>query len=119
MDWILIKSKFHIRDLKSVYNMKISENKLTQACFSVACSDGNSIIGNKTAYFRNQFNISVEHDILVEGASIIKSSTQVCEEMQLIIDHILSLILTRSNNYLIEGFDLTEINDMISHLTTN
>ena len=34
----------HIRDLKFVYNMKISENKLTQACFSVACSDGNSII---------------------------------------------------------------------------
>ena len=39
--------------------------------------------------------------------------------LQLIIDHILSLISVRSNNYLIEGFDLTEINDMISHLTTN
>ena len=89
----------HIRDLKSVYNMKISQNKLTQACFSVSCSDANSIIGNKIAYFRNRFNISVEHDNLREGVSIIKSSTQVCEEMQLIIDHILSLILVRSNNY--------------------
>ena len=35
------------------------------------------------------------------------------------IDHIWSLILVKSNNYSIEGFDLTEINDMISFLTTN
>ena len=87
--------------------MKISENKLAQACFSDACSDANSIIGNKIAYFKNQFNISVEHHNLRERVSIIKSSTQVCEEMQLIIDHMLSPILVRSNkpNYLIEGFD--------------
>ena len=36
MDTIHIKSKFHIRDLKFVYNMKISENKLAQSCFRVA-----------------------------------------------------------------------------------
>ena len=70
---IHIKSKFHIRDLKFVYNMKISENKLTQACFSVACSDGNSIIGNKIAYFRIRFNSSVEHDNLVEGVTPLSS----------------------------------------------
>ena len=49
-------------------------------------------------------------------------SSQVCEEMQLIIDHILSLMSVRSNNYLIEGFDLTEINDDLTsynHLRYN
>ena len=39
--------------------------------------------------------------------------------LQLTIDHIWSLILVKSNNYSIERFDLTEINDMISFLTTN
>ena len=57
------KSKFYIRDLKFAYNIKISENKLAQSCLSVACSDANSIIGNKIAYFRSQFNISVDMTI--------------------------------------------------------
>ena len=41
---------------------------------------------------------------------LIKKSAQLCEELQLTIDHIWSLILVKSNNYSIEGFDLTEIN---------
>ena len=40
--------------------MKISDNKLAQSCFSFACSDANSIIGNKIAHFRSEYNISVE-----------------------------------------------------------
>ena len=99
--------------------MKISDNKLAQSCFSFACSDANSIIGNKIAYFRSEYNISVEHNTFSEGVNLIKKSAQLCEELQLTIDHIWSLILVKSNNYSIEGFDLTEINDMISFLTTN
>ena len=90
-----------------------------KSCFSLACSDANSIIGNKIAYFRNEYNISVEHNTFGEGVSLIKKSAQLCEELQLTIDHIWSLILVKSNNYSIEDFDLTEINDMISFLTTN
>ena len=91
------------------------------SCFSFACSDANSIIGNKIAYFRSEYNMSVEHNTFREGVSLIKKSTQLCEELQLTISitYIWSLILVKSNNYSIEGFDLTEINDMISFLTTN
>ena len=99
--------------------VKISDNKLAQSCFSFACSDANSIIGNKIAYFRSEYNISVKHNTFSEGVNLIKKSAQLCEELQLTIDHIWSLILVKSNNYSIEGFDLTEINDMISFLTTN
>ena len=80
----------------------------------------NSIIGNKIAYFRSEYNISIQHNIFSEGVSLIKKSAQLCEALQLTIDHIWSLmILVKSNNYSIEGFDLTEINDMVSFLTTN
>ena len=119
MNLIHVKDKLYIRDLKFIYNMKISDNKLAQSCFSFACSDANSIIGNKIAYFRSKYNISVEHNTFSEGVNLIKKSAQLCEELQLNIDHIWSLILVKSNNYSIEGFDLTEINDMISFLTTN
>ena len=74
---------------------------------------------NKIAYFRSEYNISVEHNTFSEGVNLIKKSAQLCEELQLTINHIWSLILVKSNNYSIEGFDLTEINDMISFLTTN
>ena len=119
MNSIHVKDKLYIRDLKFIYNMKISDNKLAQSCFSFACSDANSIIGNKIAYFRSEYNISVKHNTFSEGVNLIKKSAQLCEELQLTIDHIWSLILVKSNNYSIEGFDLTEINDMISFLTTN
>ena len=119
MNSIHVKDKLYIRDLKFIYNMKIFDNKLAQCCFSFACSDANSIIGNKIAYFRSEYNISVKHNTFSEGVNLIKKSAQLCEELQLTIDHIWSLILVKSNNYSIEGFDLTEINDMISFLTTN
>ena len=118
MNSIHVKNRLYIRDLKFIYNMKISDNKFAQSCFSFACSDANSIIGNKIAYFRSEYNISVEHITFSEGVNLIKKS-QLCEELQLTIDHIWSLILVKSNNYSIEGFDLTEINDMILFLTTN
>ena len=51
MNSIHVKDKLYIRDLKFIYNMKISDNKLAQSCFNFACSDANSIIGNKIAYF--------------------------------------------------------------------
>ena len=69
MNLIHVKDKLYIRDLKFIYNMKISDNKLAQSCFSLACSDANSIIGNKIAYFRNESNISVEHNTFGEGVS--------------------------------------------------
>ena len=47
MNSIHVKDKLYIQDLKFIYNMKISDNKLAQSCFRFACSDANSIIGKK------------------------------------------------------------------------
>ena len=95
MNSIHVKDKLYIQDLKFIHNMKISDNKLAQSCFGFACSDANSIIGNTIAYFRSEYTISVEHNTFSEGVSIIKKSAQLCEELQLTIDHIWSLILVK------------------------
>ena len=87
IDTIHIKSKLHIRDLKFVYNMIISENKLAQSCFSVACSDANSIIGNKIAYFRSQFCISVEHDNLQASLKAQLKFVRKCNSLSIISCH--------------------------------
>ena len=57
MNSIHVKDKLYIRDLKFTYNMKISDNKLAQSRFSFACSDANSIIGNKIAHFRSEYRL--------------------------------------------------------------
>ena len=78
MGLIPLKSKFYIPDLKFVYNMKIFDIKLSQACFRFARSDANyiyiSIIGKTMAYFRSQFNILIEHNTFREGVCIIIST---------------------------------------------
>ena len=63
MNSIHVKDKLYIRDLKFIHNMKIFDNILAQSCFSFACSDANSIIGSKIAYFRSEYNISVEYSL--------------------------------------------------------
>ena len=73
MNSIHVKDKLYIRDLKFIYNIKISDNKLAQSCFSFACSDANSIIGNKIAYFRSEYNISVEHNTFSEGVTSLRN----------------------------------------------
>ena len=68
MNSIHVKDKLYIRDLKCIYNMKISDNKLAQSCFSFACSDANSIIGNKKHFqltsLRNQLNFVRSYNLL-------------------------------------------------------
>ena len=90
-----------------------------RACFSIITNNANSILGNKLAYFRDRFAININRCTLNDNIKKIKLSTVISDEEQLIINNIWSLILVKSNQYYVEGFDGSEIGDILTFLATS
>ena len=79
----------------------------------------NYIRGNKLAYFRDRFAIHINLCTLNDNIKKIKLSTVISDEEQLIINNIWSLILVKSNQYYVQGFDVSEIGDILTFLATS
>ena len=79
----------------------------------------NSILGNKLAYFRDRFEININRCTLNDNIKKIKLSTVISDEVQLIINNIWSLILGKSNQYYVQGFDVSDIGDILTFLATS
>ena len=95
------------------------DNVLVRACFSIITNNANSILGNKLAYFRDRFAININRCTLNDNIKKIKLSTVISDEEQLIINNIWSLILVKSNQYYVLGFDGSEIGDILTFLATS
>ena len=70
--------------------------------------------GNKMADFREKYRI--QHDFSNLNKAIKQISYQAEKSL---IDRVWSLILVKSNQYTVEGFDFDEINDMLCFLVTS
>ena len=90
-----------------------------RACFSIISNNANFILGNKLAYFRDRFAININQCILNDNIKKIKLSTVISDEEQLIINNIWSLILVKSNQYYVQGFDVNEIGNILTFLATS
>ena len=114
-----MKYKLYIRDLKILTSFSQCDNVLVRACFSIITNNANSILGNKLAYFRDRFAININRCTLNDNIKKIKLSTVISDEEQLIINNIWSLILVKSNQYYVQGFDGSEIGDILTFLATS
>ena len=85
-----------------------------RSCFSFISNNANSILGNKLAYFRDRFAININRCTLKDNIKKRKLSTVIRDDEQLIINNILSLILVKSNQYYVQGFDVSEIGDILT-----
>ena len=90
------------------------DNVLVRSCFSLISNNANSILGNKLAYFRDRFVININQCSLNDNIKKIKLSTVISDEEQLIINNIWSLILVKSSQYSVQGFDVSEIGDILT-----
>ena len=109
-----MKYKLYIRDLKNLTSFSQCVNVLVRACFSIITNNANSILGNKLAYFRDRFAININRCTLNDNIKKRKLSTVISDEEQLIINNIWSLILVKSNQYYVQGFDGSEIGDILT-----
>ena len=109
-----MKYKLYIRDLKMFTGFSKCDNVLVRSCFSIISNHANSILGNKLAYFRDRFAININRCILNDNIKKIKVSTVISDAEQLIINNIWSFLLIKSNQYYGQGFDVSEIGDILT-----
>ena len=77
-------------------------------------NNANSILRNKLAHFRDRFAININQCILNDNIKIIKLSTVISDEEQLIINNIWSLLLVKSSQYFVQGFNVSEIGHILT-----
>ena len=92
--------------------MKNNDNDLVSSCFEYVSNNANYSLGNK---------IRIEHDFsnLNKAIKPIEQASVLSGEEKSLIDSVWSLILVKSNQYTVEGFDFAEINDMLCFLMTS
>ena len=90
-----------------------------RSCFSIISNNVNYILGNKLAYFSDRFAININRCTLNDNIKKIKLLTVISDEEQLIINNIWSLILVKSNQYYVQGFNISEIGDILTFLATS
>ena len=104
----------YIRDLNFLTGFSKCDNVLVRSCFSLISNNANSILGHKLAYFRDRFAININQCILNDISKKIKLPTVISDEEQLIINNIWSLLLVKSSLYSVQGFNVSEIGDILT-----
>ena len=87
------------------------------SCFEYVSNNANSILENKIAYFR-EYVIPHDFSNLNKAIKQIEQVYVMSGEEKSLIDRVWSLILVKSNQYTVEGFDFDEINYMLCFLVT-
>ena len=88
-NYVHMKYKLYIRDLKLLTSFSQCDNVLVRSCFSIISNNANSILGNKLAYFIERFAININRSTLIDNIKKIKLSTVISDEEQLIIHNIM------------------------------
>ena len=93
-----------------------SSNSIVRTVFNNALYNSNSCTGYKMAYFRNNYAI----DIIKHDPSYVFSLVKVTGTFNNIahsaaVDNLLTLLHVRSDISYIEGFDSSDINDLIKN----
>ena len=119
LDSVHMTYELYIRDLKYIYCMKNIDNGLVSSCFEYVSNNANSILGNKIAYSREKYRIQHDFYNLNKAIKQIEQVYVMGGEEKSLIDRVWSLILVKSNQYTVEGFEFDEINDMLCFLVTS
>ena len=101
-NYVYIKYTLFIRDLKCLPRFSQCDHVLVCSCFSLISNNANYIFGNKLAYFRDLFAIHINWCTLNDNIKKIKLSNESSHDEQLIINHIWSLLMVKSNQYSVQ-----------------
>ena len=72
-----------------------------------------------TVNFREKYRIQHDFSNLNKAIKMIEQASVLSGEEKSLIDSVWSLILVKSIQYTVEGFDFAEINDMLCFLVTS
>jgi hypothetical protein len=112
-----LSQQLYVRSVRFMYNMYHSSNLIVRTCFNHAMNNANSCIGAKLAFIRNKYGTDITKCNMSQVINRIYQ-LNLSGGQQAAIDNLETLISVRSEQSFIEGFDSTEVNDMIQLVAT-
>ena len=86
-------------------------------CLMKAVTNANTPLGYKFAFYRNVCGVQIESNEDVHRCiNIIKKRSKLPADKLHVVHNLCTLIDSKSENVFIEGFDSSEIDDMITHI---
>ena len=113
-----IRYQLFARDIKLLHSIKYEiSNSIVSECLSCAFSDSSTVIGNKLAYYRKNFNISIlEHDLQYCLEHVKPEPLSI--EKQSLIKCLQELSLAKCRQLIVNGFISKELDDMINFISS-
>ena len=110
-----IKYQLYMKDIKLLYNMiMFVNNTIVQECFHNAMYNANTVIGYRLTFFREHFNINLfENDI---NYCLRQVHPATLEEDRYLVDCLHTLIMAKSNEVTVGGFEIEELDVIINSI---
>ena len=105
-----------MKDIKLLYNMNMFvKNTIVQECLHNAMYNANTVIGYKLAFFREHFNINLfENDINYCLRQVHPTTLDMKD--QSLEDCLHTLIMAKSNEVTVDGFEIEELYFIINSI---
>ena len=111
-----IKYQLYMKDIKLLYNMNMFvKNTIVQECLHNAMYNANTVIGYKLTFFRENVNINLfENDINYCLRQVHPATLDM--EDQSLVNCLHTLIMAKSNEVTVDGFEMEELNCIINSI---
>ena len=111
-----IKHQLYMKDIKLLYNMNMFvKNTIAQECLHNAMYNANTVIGCKLAFFRENFCINLFENDINYCLRQVNPATLDMEDQSL-VDCLHTLIMAKSDEVTVDGFEMEELDLIINSI---
>ena len=111
-----IKYQLYMKDIKLLYNMNMFvNNTIVHECLHNAMYNANTVIGYKITFFRENFNINLFENDINYCLRYVHPATLDMEDQSL-VDCLHTLIMAKSDEVTVDGFEMEELDFIINSI---
>ena len=111
-----IKKQFIARTLRFLFCMLKSHNRIVEVCTLNALSNANSPMGSNLSFLRSKYEINFQSHSLAHCIKVATTVEQLDSQSNCLIEQLRTLLRTRCNDYVIDGFTRDEITELIREI---
>ena len=111
-----MKHQLYMKEIKLLYNMSMFvKNTIVQECLHNAIYNANTVIGCKLAFFRENVYINLFENDINYCLRQVHPATLDMEDRSL-VDCLHTLIMAKSNQVTVDGFEMEELDFIINSI---
>ena len=93
-----------------------SHNRIVEVCTLNALSNANSPMGSNLSFLRSKYGINFQSHSLAHCIKVATTVEQLDSQSNCLIEQLRTLLRTRCNDYVIDGFTRDEITELIREI---